>query len=322
VTSREKVVLVAGPVFVDSIFSGLPAMPELGKEVYGDHYLVTIGGCAITAIGLARLGISAEIATAIGGDLFGTFLEDRLAKEGVSDRGLVKIESEHTNATTAMVYAGDRAFVSYSGAELPESELIRRMSRTGELRDSFAGVSHLHLGLRLDPGLNSVLLAAREKKVTTSLVCGWDGVEYYGDKPELMGSILSNTDFFFCNQLEAETISKQASIDDAVAFFARYGCHPVITRGGEGAVTLDENGDLIKVPALQVDFLDATGAGDSFAAGFIAGHILGYELSKNLQLAAVCGSLSTTALGGTEGFPKTLSEALQHLGELRMEEQD
>jgi len=120
-----------------------------------------------------------------------------------------KIESEHTNATTAMVYAGDRAFVSYSGAELPESELIRRMSRTGELRDSFAGVSHLHLGLRLDPGLNSVLLAAREKKVTTSLVCGWDGVEYYGDKPELMGSILSNTDFFFCqsaggrNYLEA-----------------------------------------------------------------------------------------------------------------------
>ena len=103
--NRGKGGLVAGPVFVDSIFSGLPAMPELGKEVYGEHYLVTIGGCAITAIGLARLGISTEIAAAIGGDLFGTFLEERLVKEGVSCRGVVKIASEHTNATTAMVYA-------------------------------------------------------------------------------------------------------------------------------------------------------------------------------------------------------------------------
>lgn len=312
--TEEKAVLVAGPVFVDSIFSGLPAMPELGKEVYGEHYLVTIGGCAITAIGLARLGISTEIAAAIGGDLFGTFLEERLVKEGVSCRGVVTIASEHTNATTAMVYAGDRAFVSYSGAELHESELIRRMSTTGELRDSFAGISHLHLGLRLDPDLGSVLLAAREQRVTVSLVCGWDGVEYYRDKQALLGNILSSTDYFFCNKLEAETISQQSTIEDAVAFFAQYGCHPVITLGGEGAATLDEGGEIFKVPALKVNFLDATGAGDSFAAGFIAGRILDYDLKKSLQLAAVCGSLSTTALGGTEGFPKTLSDALQHLG--------
>jgi sugar/nucleoside kinase (ribokinase family) len=50
------------------------------------------------------------------------------------------------------------------------------------------------------------------------------------------------------------------------------------------------------------------GAGDSFAAGFLAGHLEGRGLEETLRLATVCGALSMRAAGGTAGQP-TLAEA-------------
>jgi len=47
----------------------------------------------------------------------------------------------------------------------------------------------------------------------------------------------------------------------------------------------------------------------------MTGVILGWPMAKALRLGVVCGSLSVTALGGTEGFPKSLSEAVKHFSE-------
>jgi sugar/nucleoside kinase (ribokinase family) len=58
--------------------------------------------------------------------------------------------------------------------------------------------------------------------------------------------------------------------------------------------------------------VDTVGAGDSFDSGFLYGYLNGWSLEKTLQLACVCGGLSTRRAGGTEGQP-TLSEALAYL---------
>jgi sugar/nucleoside kinase (ribokinase family) len=63
---------------------------------------------------------------------------------------------------------------------------------------------------------------------------------------------------------------------------------------------------------LRVNVVDTTGAGDSFDAGFIYGHLAGWPLSRTLRFACVCGSLSTRAAGGT-GAQTTLQEALAYL---------
>jgi sugar/nucleoside kinase (ribokinase family) len=59
-----------------------------------------------------------------------------------------------------------------------------------------------------------------------------------------------------------------------------------------------------------VTVVDATGAGDSFAAGFLRGLLDGRPLAETLSLAVACGSLSTRALGGVDAQP-TLDEALE-----------
>ena len=52
-----------------------------------------------------------------------------------------------------------------------------------------------------------------------------------------------------------------------------------------------------------IDAVDATGAGDSFDAGFLAGWLDGLSIEGALRLAVACGSLSTRAIGGVDGQP-------------------
>ena len=89
----------------------------------------------------------------------------------------------------------------------------------------------------------------------------------------------------------------------------------MVTLGEQGALTFDEAGKIIREPALDVEFVDPTGAGDSFAVGFVTGVILGWPLARALKLGIVCGSLSVTALGGTEAFPRSLETAISHFSD-------
>ena len=59
--------------------------------------------------------------------------------------------------------------------------------------------------------------------------------------------------------------------------------------------------------------VDATGAGDSFDAGFLAARLAGEGLEAALALGCACGALSTRAAGGTAGQP-TLAEAQSFRG--------
>ena len=67
-----------------------------------------------------------------------------------------------------------------------------------------------------------------------------------------------------------------------------------------------------KVESIPVKVVDTVGAGDSFDAGFLYGYLNGWELTKSLRLAAVCGALSTQSAGGTAAQP-TLAEAMTYV---------
>src|SRR5437764_220601 len=83
------------------------------------------------------------------------------------------------------------------------------------------------------------------------------------------------------------------------------------TGGARGA--LARKGEkVVEAAAPEVDVVDATGAGDSFDAGFLAARLAGEPLPTALALACACGALSTRALGGTAAQP-TLAEAREAL---------
>ncbi len=76
----------------------------------------------------------------------------------------------------------------------------------------------------------------------------------------------------------------------------------VITRGGDGAIAVDQTtGEYAEVPALNVDVLDATGAGDVFGASFVAASLGGWPLEERLRFAVLAAGLSVQHHGGGAG---------------------
>ena len=78
----------------------------------------------------------------------------------------------------------------------------------------------------------------------------------------------------------------------------------VVTRGGDGAVAVDQTtGEFAEVPALAVDVLDATGAGDVFGASFVTASLAGWPLEERLRFAVLAAGLSVGHHGGALAAP-------------------
>jgi sugar/nucleoside kinase (ribokinase family) len=94
----------------------------------------------------------------------------------------------------------------------------------------------------------------------------------------------------FANQAEAEALAEVGDIESAVAALRGKVDTLVITRGEEGALAVRGDGRA-DVPAEPIrKLIDTTGAGDLFAAGFLAGTARGLSLEQSLRLGAICAA--------------------------------
>ena len=91
----------------------------------------------------------------------------------------------------------------------------------------------------------------------------------------------------FCNEHELLSMYGGESLNEAIEVGSQFVDTLVCTAGAEGAY-ISSGGKTIHVPASPVNMVDATGAGDLFAAGFSAG------LSQNKPLE-VCGKMGCVA---------------------------
>ena len=108
--------------------------------------------------------------------------------------------------------------------------------------------------------------------------------------------------------VEALSITHSDDIKSAAKQLANKSKIVAIKLGADGAAlqTKDKGSVTSSIP---VNIVDTIGAGDAFDAGFLYGYLNDWELEKSLQLAVVCGALSTQASGGTAAQP-ALDEAL------------
>lgn len=87
--SDEFDVVMAGEVFADLIFTGLPRIPELGEELYATDFAMVPGGIFITAATLSRLGMRVGLYCHIGNDPLSRFVLAEMEKENL-DLSLVR----------------------------------------------------------------------------------------------------------------------------------------------------------------------------------------------------------------------------------------
>jgi len=112
-----------------------------------------------------------------------------------------------------------------------------------------------------------------------------------GRREGVMGMIDSGlVDILFGNEHEVRHLTGCSDLVDCLEALASKVGTLVLTRGPDGAVAV-ANGQRIEVPAAPVDkIIDTTGAGDLFAAGFIARHCRGRDLRGCLEAGSIAAA--------------------------------
>ena len=304
--SKPFDLIVPGEINPDLILTG-DVVPSFGQvEKLVDSATLTIGSSsAIFACGAARLGLKVAFVGVCGADIFGRYMLDELTKHGV-DVSAVRLDPvQQTGLSVILSKGSDRAILTHPGAiaSLRAEEVTDDLLR----QSSHLHVSSYFLQAALQPGLPDLFRRAHTLGLTSSLDTNWDPSGQWQGVNEL----LQLTDIFLPNEKEAIAISRARTDGQALKRLAQRTGTVAMKRGAQGALAC-RGEETSSVCALGGNVVDTVGAGDSFDAGFVYGFLNNWTLEKALWLAAVCGSLSTRAAGGTEAQP-TVEEAVQHV---------
>lgn len=296
--------LVLGDAKPDLIVTGGVEVAFGEGERLAEGMHLTLGGSgAVAACGAAALGLRVAFAGSVGDDAFGRFVVDALAARGVNTEG-VRFDPEHPTGCSLVLLRGEREAVLTSTGTIA-SFGVDHLER-GTVRSArHVHVSSYFLQDALRPALPELFEEAHVAGASTSVDPNRDPT---GDWDRGLFDLLSVTDVLFANSAEVRDITGVDDVDIAAEALAERGAVAVVKflQGGGLAVWGDE---MVRSEAIPTAVADTTGAGASFAAGFLAGRLEGWSLDRCLDLAVSCAALSSRGIGGTPSQP-SMEEAL------------
>ncbi|MDD2559901.1 MAG: adenosine kinase [Bacteroidales bacterium] len=247
------------------------------------------GSAANTIIGAATLGLPAAFIGKIADDSNGAYFEKDMKQAGVETR-LLKGQSSSGTAFTFVSPDGERSFATYLGAaaELRAEDLLPEM---------FEGYTNIYIEgylLQNYDLINRILELAKAAEMNII----WDLASYNiveEHKTFLTETVLPQIDYLFSNELEAEALTG-AKADEALDLLATKTKIAVVKTGAKGAMA-KRGKETARVPALKVNALDTTGAGDLFAAGFLYGLSMGLPLNDATSIGNITAGNVVEVLG-------------------------
>jgi len=284
-------VLCIGDLDMDLLVA-VSERPGSDEKVSGRRLGLMPGGMAAnTAVALARLGRSVRLLAAIGDDAEGATALASVAADGVD----VSHVARRTGTDTFMCIV----LLAPSG----EKTLIRLeteafMPRLSDLTPaSLAGVRHVHLSYG-SPELTACALAqARRLGLSTSLDLEVPDLKR---APERLADFLQLVDVLFLNRAGWEAVS------DILGHAPEPGTEGsgtiVVTLGADGSRQVSTDG-VEQAPGMPVEAVDTTGAGDCFAAAYLARLLEGAPVRERLRFANAAAALSTQTFGAHAGMP-------------------
>ncbi|MFK0151913.1 carbohydrate kinase family protein [Streptomyces sp. NPDC090499] len=289
-------VYLTGTVFLDIVFTGLDSAPVRGTESWARGMGSSPGGVANMATALARLGLKTSLAAAFGDDHYGEYCWDALAQgEGIDLSPSRTVRGWHSPVTVSMAYEGERTMVSH-GHEPPADLLFRQQNAPGHPARARAAVASLTPGKR-----NPWIARAAAEGTRIFADVGWDDTGAW----DLAGlADLEHCEAFLPNAEEARRYTGADCPRAAAHALTEYVPLAVVTLGSEGAYAVDgRTGESAEVPAIAVEALDPTGAGDVFVAGFVTGTLADWPLADRLAFAGLTAALSVQEFGGSLSAP-------------------
>ena len=282
-------VVVVGSANMDLIGMA-PALPRPGETVLGGDFVMLPGGKgANQAIAAVRAGASCAFLGAIGSDAFGVTLKARITAAGV-DTGQLRVVYGASGVALVMVNAdGENAILVTPGANgaftgLTEGELAA-------VREADVLVAQLEVPVET---VTEAVVAAR--------AAGTRVVLNAAPARQVPADLLAAVDLLVVNEGEAHALTGRGR-DDPEALLALVP-RAVLTLGGEGAWYVDRDGAAVHVPAVKVDVVDSTAAGDAFTAALAVAWGEGRDLLDAVHWAAAAGAACVRRLGASVALPR------------------
>jgi len=291
-------ILVIGELNVDIVAAGVRQLPESGIEVLAADCELTLGSAsAIFAAGVAKLGCAVTFISQVGKDSFGDFCLAALRDAGISTRYVQRKATEKTGVTIALSNTRDRALITFPGAIASFS--AKDCDPSMMKRHHHLHLTSYYLQRKLQPSFPALFRQAKAEGLTTSFDPNTDPSQKWSRS---ITSVLKHVDVLFVNESEATALTGRKNKREALKALGQFVPCAVVKRGPRGAIAI-QNGKVVAGSGFKIEAVDTTGAGDSFAAGFVSAYIRSVPLPECLRVANACGALSTRKLGGTQGQP-------------------
>lgn len=303
-------IVCLGQIVADIIAKPLIELPEKGKLKLLKSISFRSGGGAVnTAISLSKLGIKTAVIGKVGNDGFAELLLQDLKKNRVETKGIIVDKKTATSANMVLLSPdGERSFLQYIGAnaELREDEIDWNIVKKAKILH-YTGALLL---FKFDgKPAAKVLKKTKEIGIINSLDVVWDA---RGRWMKTLKYCLPYVDIFFPSLLEGRMLTGKNKKEEVAEELLKKGVKiVVITLGKDGCYIRTEREE-ISIDGYKVKAVDTTGAGDAFAAGFLAGYLKGYDLTYSGKLANAVGALCVSKVGGTEGI-KSFEETLKFM---------
>ena len=265
-------------------------MPITRQQISG-------GSAANTAAGVASLGGRAAFIGKVADDTLGDVFENDLNATGVHYT-TTRLKNGALTARCMIFVSddGERTMNTYLGAchQLTEADI-----RPDEIGS--AAITYME-GFLWDPveAKKAFVLAAhyahKHERAAAFTLSDPFCVDRY--RAEFLDLIRSKTiDYVFANVHELKSLYETDDLGEAVRAIAQDAELAAITMGAEGAMAV-YNGEVVSVPAFPVaEVVDATGAGDLFASGFLLGMARGQNLESALKTGCLAASEVISHIG-------------------------
>jgi sugar/nucleoside kinase (ribokinase family) len=269
-------------------------LPARGSKVNASHYDEICGGNALNAaIGIVRLGGRASICGPMGDarETSSRYIFEQLAHEGIDTTQIIHMPGLVTPVSNIMIDpSGERTIVTFRDPELWK---VRLPPADALLDDCHA-----------------ILTESRCAEFCTDLcaeACR-RGIPVVVDVDRAMslreGLLTASTHLVF----SSEPLQQTADISDdgeALKKISRLTSSFLAgTRGAQGTIWLDQNGNLQQTPAFPVHTVDTLGAGDVFHGAFALAVTENQELREALRFASAAAALKCTRFGGALAAPQ------------------
>ena len=260
------------------------------------------------AVGLVRLGVDATWASVLASDPHGDYLADTAAGLGITP------QVARADGATALMFK--------AGGETGDPQVLQVRTGTAFARHADAvlteqllgldGIDHLHLTgivLGISPVVRTTALSLLEAALAAGKTVSFDPnlrLNLWPDLDEMrqvVNTVAARATIVLPGLGEGRLLTGHGDPAAIADTYLNWGAEQVVIKLGAAGATVHTADATASSRPLTVTPVDTVGAGDGFAAGYLAAFLTGTDLQTRINQAAAVGALVTTRRGDLTAMP-------------------